>query len=129
MKFKKIPSILNEVHRLIENKKYKFILTGSSARSLRRKGVNLLAGRALTYNFHPLTRKELGNNFSLEYSLKYGQLPMSYKSNDPEKFLDSYIDTYLREEVLQEGIARNIGDFSRFLEIASFSQGEVLNIF
>ncbi|MCF7795062.1 AAA family ATPase [Patescibacteria group bacterium] len=124
----KIPSILNEVHRLIEDKKYKFILTGSSARSLRGKGVNLLAGRALTYYFHPLTRNELGGNFSLEYSLKYGQLPMSYESNNPEKFLDSYIDTYLREEVLQEGIARNIGDFSRFLEIASFSQGEVLNI-
>jgi len=124
----KIPSLLNEVHRLIEDKKYKFILTGSSARSLRRKGVNLLAGRALTHYFHPLTKKELNKDFSLIRSLKHGQLPMAYNSDNPDKFLDSYIDTYLKEEILQEGLTRNIGDFSRFLEIASFSQGEVLNI-
>jgi uncharacterized protein len=124
----KIPSLLNEVHRLIEDKKYKFILTGSSARGLRKKGVNLLAGRALTYFFHPLTKKELGEDFSLARSLKYGQLPMAYSSSSPNKFLDSYIDTYLKEEILQEGLTRNIGDFSRFLEIASFSQGETLNI-
>jgi predicted AAA+ superfamily ATPase len=124
----KIPTLLNEVHRLIEDKKYKFILTGSSARSLRKKGVNLLAGRALTYYFHPLTKRELDKDFSLMYSLKYGQLPMAYTSDDPSKFLDSYINTYLKEEILQEGLTRNIGDFSRFLEIASFSQGETLNI-
>jgi uncharacterized protein len=124
----KIPSLLNEVHRLIEDKKYKFILTGSSARSLRKKGVNLLAGRAFTYYFHPLTKQELAKDFSLSYSLKYGQLPMAYNSNNPDKFLDSYVDTYLKEEILQEGLTRNIGDFSRFLEIASFSQGETLNI-
>jgi predicted AAA+ superfamily ATPase len=124
----KIPALLNEVHRLIESKKYKFILTGSSARSLRKKGVDLLAGRALTYYFHPLVRKELGEKFSLLYSLKYGQLPMAYNSSNPEKFLDSYVQTYLQEEVLQEGLTRNIGNFTRFLEIASFSQGQVLNI-
>ncbi|KKQ05004.1 MAG: hypothetical protein US15_C0037G0001, partial [Candidatus Moranbacteria bacterium GW2011_GWF1_36_4] len=124
----KIPALLNEVHRLIESKKYKFILTGSSARSLRKKGVDLLAGRALTYYFHPLVRKELGEKFSLLYSLKYGQLPMAYNSSNPEKFLDSYVQTYLQEEILQEGLTRNIGNFTRFLEIASFSQGQVLNI-
>jgi predicted AAA+ superfamily ATPase len=124
----KIPALLNEVHRLIEEKKYKFILTGSSARGLRRKGVNLLAGRALTYYFHPLIKKELGNDFNLFKSLQYGQLPLAYNSQDPEKFLSSYIDTYLKEEIQEEGIARNVGDFSRFLEIASFSQGEVLNV-
>ena len=123
----KIPSLLNEVHRLIENKKYKFILTGSSARGLRKKGINLLAGRALTYYFHPLSIKELAKDFSLSSSLKYGQLPMAYTSAKPDKFLDSYIQTYLREEILQEGLTRNIGNFSRFLEIASFSQGAILN--
>jgi predicted AAA+ superfamily ATPase len=124
----KVPALLNEVHRLIESKKYKFILTGSSARNLRKKGVDLLAGRALTYYFHPLVRKELGEKFSLSHSLKYGQLPMAYNSSNPEKFLDAYVQTYLQEEVLQESLVRNIGNFTRFLEIASFSQGQVLNI-
>ena len=123
----KAPNLLNEVHRLIESKKYKFILTGSSARGLRKKGINLLAGRALTYHFHPLTQEELGKDFSLIRSLKFGQLPMAYTSSDPDKFLNSYIQTYLKEEVLQEGLTRNIGNFSRFLEIATFSQGEILN--
>jgi len=124
----KVPALLNEVHRLIENKHYKFILTGSSARSLHKKGVNLLAGRALTYNFHPLTCKELGDDFSLDYSLKFGQLPLAYTTNNPSKFLNSYLQTYLKEEIQQEGLTRSIGDFSRFLEIASFSQGSTLNI-
>ncbi|MBU4257331.1 ATP-binding protein [Patescibacteria group bacterium] len=123
----KAPNLLNEVHRLIEAKKYKFILTGSSARGLRKKGINLLAGRALTYYFHPLTQKELGKDFSLQRSLKFGQLPMACTSSNPDKFLNSYIQTYLKEEVLQEGLTRNIGNFSRFLETAAFSQGEILN--
>jgi uncharacterized protein len=124
----KIPELLNEVHRLIENNKYKFILSGSSARGLRKKGINLLAGRALTYYFHPLTKKELAKEFSLNYSLNYGQLPMAYQSKLPNKFLNSYIQTYLQEEVGQEGLTRNLGSFSRFLEVASFSQGQILNI-
>lgn len=124
----KIPTVLNEVHRLIETRKYKFILTGSSARSLRRKGINLLAGRALTYYFHPLTSKELGDDFSLQHSLNFGQLPLAYTGDNPHKFLQSYITTYLKEEVKQEGLTRNIGNFSRFMEIASFSQGEVLSM-
>jgi len=123
----KTPNLLDEVHRLIESKKYKFILSGSSARGLRKKGINLLAGRALTYYFHPLTQKELGEDFSLPRSLKFGQLPMAYTSSDPDKFLNSYIQTYLKEEVLQEGLTRNIGNFSRFLETAAFSQGQILN--
>lgn len=123
----KAPNLLNEVHRLIESKNYKFILTGSSARGLRKKGINLLAGRALTYYFHPLTQEELGEDFSLARSLKFGQLPMAYASSDPDKFLNSYLQTYLKEEILQEGLTRNIGNFSRFLEIASFSQGGILN--
>jgi len=123
----RVPQLLNEVHRLIEEKHYKFILTGSSARSLRRKGINLLAGRALTYWMHPLTAIELGINFNLEQSLNFGQLPSIPFENDPKKYLESYVKTYLREEVLQEGLTRNITAFSRFLEAASFSQGSVIN--
>ncbi len=123
----RIPELLNEVHRLIENKKYKFILLGSSARKLRKKGVNLLAGRALSYFMHPLTVEELGEDFELAHSLNFGHLPMVYTDPDPEKYLNSYLKTYLREEVMQEGLTRNLGAFSRFLEAASFSQGSVLN--
>jgi len=123
----KVPELLNEVHRLIESKGYRFIMTGSSARSLRRKGVNLLAGRALDYRMHPLTCIELGEDFSLETALRFGLLPMIYQVTDPKHYLESYIGAYLKEEVMQEGLARNIGNFTRFLEIASFSQGELVN--
>ncbi|MCK5510890.1 ATP-binding protein [Candidatus Parcubacteria bacterium] len=124
----RIPELLNEAHRLIENKKYKFILTGSNARKLRKKGINLLAGRAYTYEMHPLSAAELKKDFSLKKSLKTGHLPKAYTADDPKKFLSSYIKTYLREEVAEEGLTRNLGDFYRFLEVASFSQGEALNI-
>lgn len=124
----KIPELLNEVHRLIEDKKYRFVLTGSSARKLREKGVNLLAGRALTYTMHPLTLSELGNDFSLQRSVQFGQLPLAYTQADPQKYLASYVGTYLREEVLQEGLTRNLGAFAKFLEAASLSQGAVLNV-
>ncbi len=123
----KVPDLLNEVHRLIEKHRYKFVLTGSSARSLRKKGVNLLAGRALNYRMHPLTTIELGNDFDLERALRFGHLPSIPSEPDPRQFLKSYVQTYLREEVLQEGLTRNIGSFTRFLETASFSQGSVLN--
>lgn len=124
----KIPPLLNEVHRLIEKEKHKFILTGSSARSLRKKGVNLLAGRALTYLMHPLTAIELADDFRLDHSLKYGQLPSVYMEVDPKRYLESYVTTYLREEIQQEGLTRNLAAFTRFLEAASFSQGSVLSI-
>lgn len=123
----KVPALLNEVHRLIENRKLKFILTGSSARSLRRKGVNLLAGRALTYHMHPLTSQELKDQFDLAKALQNGLLPMAYCGKQPQKYLQSYIKTYLREEVLQEGATRNIPLFAHFLETASFSQGGILS--
>lgn len=123
----KVPELLNEVHRLIENYHYKFLLTGSSARSLKRKGVNLLAGRALRYTMHPLTYAELEKDFKLTTALQNGLLPAAVTSADPEHYLETYIATYLREEILQEGLTRNIGEFARFLETASFSQGEVLN--
>lgn len=124
----KVPALLNEVHRLIESKHYRFVLTGSSARSLRKKGVNLLAGRAFQYHMHPLTCSELGDDFTLATALKYGLLPFIYSSeDDSEHYLESYIATYIREEVQQEGLIRNIGSFSRFLQVASFSQGETVN--
>lgn len=123
----RVPEILNEVHRLIEKENRKFILTGSSARKLRKKGQNLLAGRALTYFLHPLTAVELGADFDLELSLNYGQLPSVFFEKDPKKYLESYVKTYLEEEVFQEGLTRNLSAFARFLETASFSQGSVLN--
>lgn len=124
----RVPELLNEVHDLIESKRHAFILTGSSARKLRRDSVNLLAGRALTYRMHPLTVTEQGDAFRLEDSLQYGHLPARFTEADPAKYLQDYVQTYLREEVLQEGLARNIGQFSRFLEVASFSQGCVINV-
>ena len=124
----RIPDLLHEIHRLIEAKKYHFILTGSSPRKLKRKGPNLLAGRALTYSMHPLSVAELRDDFRLEHSLKYGQLPSVYTETDPKKYLEAYVKTYLEEEIRQEGLTRNLSAFARFLEAASFSQGSVLNI-
>jgi len=124
----RIPELLNEVHRLIEKDKNKFILTGSSARKIRRKGVNLLAGRALSYHMYPLTAAELGEDFNLNHSLTYGHLPCVCTEKNPKAYMESYVKTYLEEEVRQEGLARNLGAFFRFLEAASFSQGQVLNI-
>ncbi|WP_198262658.1 ATP-binding protein [sulfur-oxidizing endosymbiont of Gigantopelta aegis] len=129
----RIPALLNEVHRLIEATSIRFILTGSSARKLRKQGVNLLAGRALTYFMYPLTVAELGSQFNLKHSLQYGHLPSLYheSSTDAESsrdYLYSYVSTYLKEEVLQEGLTRNLEAYARFLQVASFSQGETLNI-
>jgi predicted AAA+ superfamily ATPase len=124
----RVPDLLDEVHRLIERRHVRFALTVSSARKLRRRGVNLLAGRALALTMHPLTCVELGDRFDLRHSLRYGQLPNAYVDDDPRAFLSSYVKTYLREEVLQEGLTRNLGAFARFLESVSFSQGMLLNI-
>jgi len=98
----RIPELLHEVHRLIETKKYRFILTGSSPRKLKRKGPNLLAGRALTLSMHPFSVAELGNDFQLDHSLRYGQLPSVYTETDPKKYLEAYVRTYLEEEIRQE---------------------------
>ena len=123
----RVPELLNEVHRLIESKGLKFILTGSSARKLRRGGYNLLAGRALTYQMYPFTALEMGDDFDLKKAITTGMLPLAQLSNH-EEYLKSYVKTYLDQEVLQEGLTRNLAAFSRFLEIASFSQGQVLNV-
>ena len=124
----RIPELLNEVHDLIETRRLNFVLTGSSARTLRRRGVNLLAGRAQTFFMHPLTVAEQQDAFSLRDSLQLGHLPARFSEGDPGRYLKDYVQTYLREEVMQEGLTRNIGHFSRFLEVASFSQGETVNV-
>lgn len=127
----RIPQILNEVHRLIERDKVKFILTGSSARKLKRSQANLLAGRALSYQLFPFTLSELNPNIRFEKILRYGLLPSIHdpeKDLDPQKYLESYVQVYLQEEILQEGLTRSLDNFSRFLETASFSQGQQLNI-
>lgn len=124
----RLPALLNEVHRLIETKKYRFILTGSSARKLRRGGSNLLAGRALVRQMHPFTAAELGSAFDLRRSLRFGQLPGAYFEEDPEQYLKAYVGVYLREEIQIEAQIRNLAQFSRFLEAASFSQAAVLSV-
>ncbi len=124
----RVPELLNEVHRLIEKHKYRFVLTGSGARKLRKGGENLLGGRALTYSMHPLTAVELGTDFDLSHCLKYGQLPSVHVEKGPKNYLEAYVKTYLEQEVYQEGLTRNLGRFVRFLEAASFSQGSVLNV-
>jgi len=124
----RVPMLLNEVHRLIETRAIRFALTGSSTRKLRRGGVNLLAGRALTYHMPPLLAAEMKDSFSLERAIRFGELPFVASAPDPEGYLKAYIAAYLREEVFQEGLVRNLANFSRFLETASFSQGSSLNL-
>lgn len=124
----KIPELLNEVHRLIEEKKYRFILTGSSSRKLRKYGTNLLGGRALTLRLYPLTAQELKGDFKLKNALKFGTLPMVFSVEDKEAYLKSYVWTYLKEEIQQEALTRNLSGFSKFIEAASFSQGAVMNM-
>lgn len=124
----RVPELLNEVHRLIESRKLRFVLTGSSARQLRRRGVNLLAGRAVTRFMHPLTATELGADFDAVRAVRQGTLPAAWTHEDPADYLRSYAATYLREEVQQEGIARNVAAFARFLETATLSQAGVLNV-
>jgi len=125
----KAPQLLEVVHSLIEEKKgLQFVLTGSSARKLRRTGVNLLAGRALMKHMHPFMAAELGNRFDLGRALQTGLIPLVMDSPDPRSSLNAYVDLYLREEVQIEGLTRNIGNFSRFLEAISFSHASILNV-
>ncbi len=123
----RVPALLNEVHRLIEERGTQFILTGSSARKLRRGGANLLAGRARTMSMHPLTAVELGATFDLQRSIAHGHLPTVHVVEDPVRYLAGYFGTYLREEVMAEALIRNLDAFTRFLTAASFSQAGVLS--
>jgi len=123
----RLPILLNEVHRLIETKGLRFLLTGSSARKLRRGGVNLLGGRARTKHLHPLTYKELGDRFSLTLAIERGLLPSIYFSDDPQADLRAYAGTFLEQEIMAEGMTRNIPAFSRFLKIAAQCNGTIVN--
>ncbi len=125
----KAPELLEVVHALIEKKTgQQFILTGSSARKLRRAGVNLLGGRAMHLSMHPYMAVELGKAFELSKSLKYGTVPLIWGSGEPDKSLAAYNGLYLKEEVQQEGLVRDVGAFARFLEAMSFSHAAVLNL-
>ena len=123
----KVPALLNEVHRIIEEKKIRFILSGSSARKLRESGVNLLAGRALTYNLFPLVTKEVGFELDLDKQIAFGMLPGSFSAANPKKYLQAYTETYLKEEIREEALTRNFGNFARFLEIAARQNGQLTN--
>lgn len=123
----RLPELLNEVHRLIEKHGIRFLLTGSSARKLRRKGVNLLGGRARTIYIHPLTYKELGKRFDLFRAIKRGLLAPIYFSDDPRADLEAYAGSYLQQEIVAEGLTRNIPAFSRFLRVAALCNGTIVN--
>ena len=123
----RLPVLLNEIHRLIEERGIRFLLTGSSARKLRRGGVNLLGGRARTKYMHPLTFRELGNQFDLPRAIERGLLPSIYLSDDPRADLEAYTGSYLQQEIVAEGSTRNIPAFSRFLKVAAFCNGTVVN--
>ncbi len=123
----RLPTLLNEVHRLIEERGIRFLLTGSSARKLRRGGINLLGGRARTKYLHPLTRRELGGWFNLLKTLKRGLLPSIYFSDDPRADLLAYAGSYLQQEIMAEGAARNIPAFSRFLKVAALCNSTIVN--
>lgn len=125
----KVPALLDVVHSLLEEKTgRRFVLTGSSARKLRRQGVDLLAGRAILTLLHPFMAAELGDRFRLDDALEYGLLPVVLDSPDRQRVLDTYATLYVREEVQMEGLVRDIGPFSRFLEAVSFSHASALNI-
>jgi len=123
----RLPELLNEVHRLIEERGIRFLLTGSSARKLRRGGVNLLGGRARTKYLHPFTYKELGDQFDLVRALERGLLPSIYFSDDPRADLEAYAGSYLQQEIVAEGTARNLPAFSRFLKVAALCNSQILN--
>jgi predicted AAA+ superfamily ATPase len=125
----RVPELLNEVHSLIETTRCQFILTGSSSRKLRRGGVNLLAGRAVTRRLFPFVYQEISDTFSLTNVLQFGTLPGVYGRTVEDK-IDihrTYTETYLKEEVQAEGLVRNLGGFSRFLDLAASQFGELVS--
>ena len=124
----RLPSLLNEVHRAIEEQGLRFVLSGSSARKLRHAGVNLLAGRALRRTMHPFVPSELGEEFSLEPALRFGLLPIVLGSSRPEETLRAYVRSYLREEIQAEALVRNLGGFARFLPVAALLHGQMVNV-
>lgn len=122
----RIPELLNEIHWLIENNRSRFILSGSSPRKILRSGSNLLGGRALRYELFPLISQEI-SDFDLLRAINNGLLPRHYLSENPQKLMSSYIGSYLKDEIMAEAKIRNINSFSRFLDAAAFSNGEIVN--
>lgn len=122
----RVPTLLPEVHRLIETKGRRFLLTGSSARKLRRGSTDLLAGRAWVANLFPLSWSEL-EAFDLSRYLRFGGLPPVYLSASPEEELRAYVSVYLQEEIRAEGLIRRLPPFTRFLRVAALSSGQLLN--
>ena len=124
----RIPALLNEVHRLIEERGFRFALLGSSARKLKTTGTNLLAGRALRKAMYPLVPEEQGSDFSLDSALRYGCIPLVCTAANPREVLESYVQLYLREEVRAEALVRNLPGFLRFLPIAALMHAQLLNV-
>jgi len=125
----KLPDLLSTVHSLMEDRTdLRFVMTGSSARKIRRVGVNLLAGRAILETMHPFMAAELGERFRLDRALRRGLVPLVLGAKNPDTTLRSYAALYLKEEVQAEGLVRNLSGFARFLEAISFSHGSPLNI-
>ena len=122
----RLPDLLNEVHWLISNHNIRFILSGSSPRKILRGGFNLLGGRALRYELYPLISVEIPD-FDLIRALNHGLLPRHYDSANPRKLLSSYIGSYLQDEIVAEARIRNVHTFSRFLEVAALTNGEMIN--
>jgi predicted AAA+ superfamily ATPase len=123
----RLPNLLNEVHRAIQDRGTKFVLLGSSARKLKTAGTNLLAGRAITRHLHPFLPAELGAEFTLERALRFGTLPIVWRSAEPKDTLLAYGQTYLSHEIQAEALVRNLGGFARFLPIAALFHGQALN--
>jgi uncharacterized protein len=121
----KIPQLLDEVHRLIHKKKLRFILSGSSPRKLKRIGANLLGGRALKKTLFPLVSAEI-TDFDLLKAVNNGMIPRHYAANNPWERFRAYIGVYLNEEIREEAISRKLNSFSRFLEVAAFSNTEMV---
>jgi predicted AAA+ superfamily ATPase len=125
----KVPAILDVVHKLVEGARpLRFILTGSSARKLRRGAANLLAGRLTQLHMHPFMAAELGDAFDLQRALKTGLVPLVWSAVQPENTLRAYASLYVQEEVQAEALVRNVGGFARFLEAITFSHGSMLNL-
>ena len=123
----RLPNLLNEVHRHIEDRRLNFAPLGSSARDLKAAGVNLLAGRALHKAMHPLTPAELGDDFNLDTALDTGTIPLVWVAGERRPVLKSYVRLYLCEEVRAEGLVRNLPGFARFLPVAALYHGQVVN--
>jgi uncharacterized protein len=124
----RLPALLNEVHRFIEERKLRFVLLGSSARELKQAGTNLLAGRALRRVMLPLLPAELGEDFDLASVLRFGSLPVIWGSTDRQESLEAYVQMYLKEEIQAEALVRNLPGFARFLPVAALFHGQVLNV-